>query len=553
MKINKYFLLLGIAITSMAMTLTSCSRDDEITSLSYDRLFSALGLEARVQNQINVRLDWDEVSGADSYIVKVYESVDQEGEVGEATDKTQFVVAPGQDFLVREYTDITSNDIPFVVESLVGQTRYIFEVIAVDDDGNPSKGVCVEAKTGSEQTFKNVRDENIEAKSVVLEWNASDAEGCIIKVQAEGEEGYAVQHTVTAEEAAAKCATIEGLTGETNYTAYMKTESGKTRGTISFTTAIDLGDAIAVYPEDNLNKVLEEAEEGATIALFPGTFECTNEEGSQVKIKVNKSVSIKAVRPGDRPVIKGCIQLYEGASISLSQVILDGEGSDGTQTLEVRDAAECDKIIIDDCEIRNYVKGALYINVGATINEVTINNCIIHDVECSGGDLFDCRAGAIKVWNITENTIYNSAASRDFIRYDDKSANFPGVNSVITMKNNTLHNVGCGSSNNRLLYVRFANNKIYCLNNLISGFNNKRGYTNNTPAKIESLSGNWYYNCTNLTSASDNADATITIFDEAGSIVKKNPFKDADNGDFTIVDEDINYKKAGASRWIVAQ
>ena len=84
MKINKLFLLLGIAITSMAMTLASCSRDDEITSISFSRLFSALGLEARVQNQINVRLTWEAVSGADSYIVNVYESVNQEGEAEDA-------------------------------------------------------------------------------------------------------------------------------------------------------------------------------------------------------------------------------------------------------------------------------------------------------------------------------------------------------------------------------------------------------------------------------------------------------------------------------------
>lgn len=553
MKINKLFLLLGIAITSLAMTLASCSRDDEITSISFSRLFSALGLEARVQNQINVRLTWKAVSGADSYIVNVYESVNQEGEAEDAADNTQFVKVPEGAEPVRHYEDIKNTEI--IIENLIGQTRYIFEVIAADENGGKSVGVCTEAKTGSEQTFLNVDDAEIEANSVVLHWVASDATGCIIKVQADGEEGYTAQHEITAAEAAEKTAVIEGLTGETNYTAYMKTVAGKTRGTITFKTAIDLGDAIPVYPEDNLNKVIAAAEDGATLALFPGTYECTSEEGAQVKIKIEKSISIKAVRPGDRPIIKGCLQLYQGASLSLQQVVLDGTGSDGSQAIDVKEAATYKNIIIDDCEICNYKKGAIYVNTKSTIENLTINNSLVHDVLCDGGDLFDCRAGAIYNWTITNNTVYNSAAGRDFVRFDDKSGDFPGVEPKVVVDHNTLYNVGNGGAAYRLLHVRFKGNSVTFTNNLVSGFSNTRGLSNNVnpPTNITSISGNYYHNTVNLLSASPTADAKIIMYDEKGVEVKDNPFKDAGNGDFTIVNEDINYKGVGAPRWIVAQ
>lgn len=544
MKLNKYILMLGLGVVSLTLT-TSCSdRDEEITEMSYSRLFSALDLEARVQNQIDVRLSWTKVSGAASYIVNVYESANQEGDVDESTDNTQFVVVPDGASPVKTINGITDDDIPVVISGLQGETRYILEVIAVDSNGGQSKGICTEVKTSTEQTLRTVLDSEIEANSVTLRWNATDAEGCIITVK-----GTDITHTVTAAEAAAQACVIGGLTGETTYTVVMTSPSGKTRGTTSFTTAVDLGGAISVTPDDDLNDVIEAAEAGSTLALWPGTYECLSEDGTQSKIKVTKSLSIKAVRPADRPIIKGCIHILNGASLEISQVVLDGAGSDGSQAFDFKTAdVTYDKLIIDDCEIKNYTKGFFYINVAAKINTITVNNCLIHEIECSGGDMFDSRAGGYDNFNLTNSTIYNSAASRDMIRMDDKSSVI-SANAQILVDHCTLYKVGNGDANYRLLYVRFGGNSITWTNNIVAEFNNKRGFANQKTTSIPTFSKNYYYNTLNLVSLADGNTEAITFFDEAGVVLSQSPFKDAENADFTITNEDISYYGIGDPRW----
>ena len=58
-------------VVGVAMSfLTSCSdADSELTSIEYSRYFSPTTVEARVVDNVNVRLTWNAVVGADSYEV----------------------------------------------------------------------------------------------------------------------------------------------------------------------------------------------------------------------------------------------------------------------------------------------------------------------------------------------------------------------------------------------------------------------------------------------------------------------------------------------------
>ena len=544
MKLNKYFLMLGLAASTVALTTACSDRDEEITHVDYDRLFSPLNLEARVMNQINVRLNWTLVNGAQTYELNVYESQNQEGDDGDASDKTQFVTPPVGAPVVKSFEGINENDLPFTVEGLDGQTRYIFEVIAVHKNGSKSKSNCVEVKTGAEQSFKTVADDEIEATSVTLRWNASETTGCVITLTP-GD----IKHTITAEESAAKCAVITGLTGETEYTAKMMNGT-KERGKITFKTAVDLGDAIAVNPTDNLNDVIAAAPAGSTLALFPGTYECTNDAGdAQVKIIVDKNISIKAVRPADRPIIKGCFHLTNGASLTMSQIIIDGTGSDGSQAFEWKTATNYEDFILDDCEIMNYTKGFFYLNVAAVINNITINNCLIHDIVCSGGDFFDSRKGGYNSFNLTNSTIYRSAKERDVFRYDDASGSLTAA-SVITVDHCTFSEVGNGAANYRFFYVRFKGNKITFTNNIVADFCNKRGFSEQANTGVPTFGKNYYFNTKNLLEIEDGNTQAIKFFDTAGKALSASPFTDAANADFTVKDEDVAYVGAGDPRWI---
>ena len=183
------------------------------------------------------------------------------------------------------------------------------------------------------------------------------------------------------------------------------------------------------------------------------------------------------------------------------------------------------------------------------IDNITINNCLIHDIVCSGGDLFDSRSGGYNTFNLTNNTIYNSALSRDFIRMDDASGKVTAT-PVITVDHNTLYNVGSDGANYRLLYVRFAGNTINWTNNIVANTNYKRGFANQKNTAIPTFKNNFYFNTENLISAGSTADASITFFDSEGTAVSADPFKNAAGFDFTVIDEKIKDKEAGDPRWI---
>ena len=194
-------------------------------------------------------------------------------------------------------------------------------------------------------------------------------------------------------------------------------------------------------------------------------------------------------------------------------------------------------------------------NIQAAVEAINIKNCVIYGIECSGGDFIDSRAGYPKEINLLQSTFYTVATARDFIRVDDASGNFAGVaGPKVTVDHCTLYNVGAGAANYRLLYVRFAENKLTFTNNIVVGTNYKRGFTNQSKSDpTPTLQNNFYWNCENLTAPGAGADATIVWFDENGTVA--NPgFKNADGGDFTLnVDSEPYKNNAGDPRWIVAQ
>jgi hypothetical protein len=535
MKLNKYILLLGLTASTLALTTACDDQSDEITALSADRLFSPINLEARVVNQVNVRLSWSAVKGADTYAIDVYLSEDQSTDVDE-DETTNDINVSGTP--VRSISGLTSDDIPYTVTGLEGETKYTFVISAQGEGIKDSKGTSIEAKTSAEQILKTVADEEIEAKSVVLRWTSS-AVGCTIQVTP-GD----ISHVITAEEDADMAATISGLTGETEYTAKIVSTSGKTRGTTTFKTAVDLGGATAVKPGDDVQAAIDAAEAGATLAFYPGTYSYTNDEGKVGALKITKDIKFTAVRPSDRPVINANLQLNSGASFTASQVVFDGTGTASNYAFDYKEAGTYGNFILDDCEIMNYEKGFYYISVAAYMSEITINNCLIHGIG-SSGDMFDCRMGCYKEFNLTENTIWNSCTSRDFIRLDNDGYNASYV-PTITVKNNTLIGMS-NTSSRRLLYVRYTGNTISFTNNIVANTTSTRGFSDNAYTATPTFSNNYYYNASNFVSAVDSS--TAKFYDTTGTVADPK-FADAANGDFTVGDEDIAYKKAGASRWL---
>ena len=491
---------IGLSLVGMA----ACSDpDDALTSVEFNRLFSPTNIEAKVQNTTGVKLTWFSISAAEQYQIELY------ADDADMTFSGTPITFTGTASVDEARTECTWKLDPGTLE---GETTYSVRVKAIGSS-KESKWAGTTFTTGTEQIFDDVPTANITKTSVTLTWPAGVAV-TRIDVQKSGE--IIQTHTLTAEEIAAGQATITDLNVESTYTFYIY-NGDKQRGKIQVqtlpnytpvSTALELMDAIAA------------AEPGEVIMLTENAVYDFTDAAAMGKEEAVKSVTIDkdiVLNTNNGATIKGVyFQIKGGASVEFANITLDGAGGSGDQAFNYKEDGNYAKLYVHDAEIKNYTKGFFYINVAAVIDNITINNCLIHNIECSGGDMFDSRAGGYNTFNITNNTIYNCAAGRDFIRMDDASSSVTAT-PVITVDHCTLYNVGNGEANYRLLYVRFAGNTIKWTNNVVSGFNNKRGFANQASTAIPTFQNNFYFNTVNLVSAGATADASITFFDTDGT------------------------------------
>ena len=511
-------IVFGLATVALA----SCSDvADEITSIVYNRNFSPTSVEAKVRNRTNIELSWNLGDGVTNYNVEVY-----------ANDSLTFAGSPVKSF------SVSPDEVPVLIKGLEGETQYSFRVQATDGNSSrDSKWSSAYAKTEAEQIFKNVAEEDIKGSSVTLRWTAGEQAATIVLTPGD------IVYNVTADDIAAGAATVTGLTPETEYKALLKSASGKTRGTITFKTGIDLADTdILVKAGDDISAAMKNAPEGYRLVVEPGEYGiATDEAAFGGSITISKQLTIKGLRQNEHPVIKGRFKVE--APFAVDQVTLDGTGTDGGQCFDFTAEGEVESLTVTNSEVKNYTKGFYYVNKAAKIGQIDIDNCLISNIECEGGDMFDCRAGAILKLNITNNTIWNSCKGRDLVRYDDKSSNFEGVAPVITLDHNTI--VGaCNDAGKRILYVRFKGNSINFTNNIVAS--SAGNFSNQKNTAEPTFSNNIYFEADGFVTSGANANALFV--DGEGTILDPQ-FKDAANGDFTIGNDNVKDKKAGDPRW----
>lgn len=520
------------------LSIVSCDDPmDELTSLVYDRVFSPVDLEARDPQETSVRLQWTPSQGARDYTIQLFED-----------DSLSFSGEPD--------VTLTTRETSVLITGLVYDTQYSARVMAndsVDADRN-SKWSEIAFRTEPEQNLDGLENENIADRSVTVSWPAEiEMDSIAVCLYTSGTDGATVtSRYLTADEIAAGRATVEGLQPETGYRVRVYL-NGKERGTRTFTTIADLEGAILVHDTDDFGAMLEAAQNGDVFALYGGTHVISAEEGESGAgcAVISKSITIKGIYPTDIPVINGRFQIEDGASLTVSQIILDGaNNTTGDQAFNYKTAGVTyNTLDVQNCEIRNFTKGLLYLNVSAVINTVTFNNCLIHDIECNSGDFYDSRLGLIIESNITNSTIYHCAWARDLFRIDDPKNNAPAAGyPTLNISNCTFDDVA-NASGKRLLYVRYPNNVINWSNNLTT--NTVAVFSNQSSTSVPTFSGNAYYNTPNLSSV---VEKTNLFTDENAISWDVDPeYKDAANGDFTIQNEDVSSRQIGDPRWYTAQ
>lgn len=490
-------------------------RAEELKSINYERLFSPIRIEAFVINRTDARLNWTHNKDVESYSLELF-----------ADDSLSFTGTPE-----RSYNEVTEDQLPYYIRELDGETRYSVRIKSVTAGRTESKWSAITFKTGTENIFQPFQNGDVEATAVTLRWIPGRTLTTITL------EPGGITHQVTSAEIAEGSATIEGLTDETNYTVTLKNGT-KTRGILTFMTLVDIGNAIPVHPEDDFAALLAAANDGDAFALFPGTY------GTTSKFVVNKSVEIKGVYPFNPPVLNGYISLEEGAGLLLKDLVLDGTGlAEGNQSVVFNTASvSYGDLKIEGCEVKNYVKGLYYLNVVSEVNSITINNCLIHNIECNGGDFMDSRTGAIRTITLSNSTIYNSVLARDLIRYDDKSSSFPGITSKIIVNHNTLY--GVANSGKRLLYIRFKGTEISFTNNIVA--ETTAIFSNQSSTSVPVFGNNNYFNAPGLFTG---GSTSSLIFDDSAS--SENPgFMNVSDGNFTVTNELLKAKGTGDPRWV---
>jgi hypothetical protein len=495
--------------------LTGCSDiDDEITNIGYGRLFSPTELAARIVNKTSVRLTWNAVKGADGYNIEVFANGDM-----------SFDGAP-----VLSFNNIT--EIPFIIEGLEGESDYSIRVRAVGSATAESKWAAVTVKTDAEQIFLPVDPDELKATEVTLRWTPGQTGTEIVITPGN------IKHVVTAQEITNGAATITGLIGETTYTAKLM-NGAKTRGTLTFTTLIDLGDATGVYPEDDLIAILDAAKNGDAFVLFPGTYNLGAYD-------ITKSLKISGYKSNDKPVIYGQLTCSSSVnSLELKSITFRGDETPSAmlgQFFNILVGCNLKTLSINDCDIYNYANQLIYNNTSGTIGDIIITNSLIHDIEGSGGDGIDFRGSTLGSFKVENTTFYNGF--RTFLRMQAKSG-------PISFTNCTFYRIANYDNSNNHGLFRVTDGTTFEVKNCIfvetgnattsvTTAGNFCRQSSNMKATT-SYATNVYYSCYQLW-------VGLYTSPSACSASEVNPqFKNPAQGDFTVQNIDVT---AGDPRWL---
>ena len=514
-----------ITLLTGSVTFTACEDIDDIKELNLDRLLSPTNLTARVRDKVNIELTWDEMDRAQSYVIEVFKE--------------------DPDFTGTAISTLESEKATYTVTGLEGETSYSIRVKSVAEGITDSKWVSATRSTDAEQILLEVAEEDLTASEVTLRWPAGQVATEIIITPND-----VAAHRVTSDEIAAGAATIKNLKSETTYTATLK-NGDKTRGTMVFTTLINLDGALPAYPGDNLATIIATAEANATIVLLPkddnNSFIYTDESGTAktLEIELTKDVTIKGLYAENRPttnikfVLSGCNN-FKIENLNLT-------ASDGGTIITVLDS-KGGNITVTNCDVTGF--GSLLVENDntqtGTINTFTVDNCIFHDM-ASGKRFVDYqkKKSFIAEFTLKNSTFYNCCSGSDFIRFDRHSTK----GNIINISNCTLY--GIEATSKGLFYVRSnsVGNKDFTANItkcIFANMSNKVFFSQDTKTDNLTFNSNYYFEAPSLLSIPEGGAGKVV---DATGVTLDPGFTDAANGNFKVSNQPIIDNEIGDPRW----
>ena len=301
----------------------------------------------------------------------------------------------------------------------------------------------------------------------------------------------------------------------------------------------------------NLEELITALDAGkTTISLNAGTYDFTTAPETAASfssgvLTINTPLVLKGVsKAGVKPVVVGSVKFVEGVTAFTAQgIAFSGNAEAMGNAFEVGGALAATNIIIRDCEIYGYKKSLFYGNAEGTVNNLTFNRLLVHDMG-TGQGMIDIRKQLYAAVVIENSTFYNGG--RDFIRLDGKDATTVKSASI---RNNTFSAVSIEAGNS-ILYVRSADLAANYVveNNLFLNETGEKTILSKSGTKVPVMNNNWFYNCTSTafwTGPIDQATAT----GNGGGVLEADPCADSANGSFKLTNAEMKTSKVGDPRW----
>ena len=515
----------NIFLGSLLVILGACSQEfKEITTLPIKRCLEPMKLQAKVDRVggKTTTFSWTVTADAERYELEILLADDQ---------STAKAVTLGRD------------QVPYVTDDLTLGNKYTFRVRGIADGKEPSKWAQYE-KTFTTFVPKDPISFTVAAttsNSISVSWSKElEDYRDVSSVEAQPVAGGAtVKHETTADETEAAFATVDGLEPSTQYYITLVYQ-GAVRASVSAWTQPDASQAVTVTTADEFAAAIEN---GAQAIAVP----YGNDVIKFGEVSLHQPLTLLGVTgpAGEKPVLVGHFRLYEGASsLNIQSVEFNTEGSFSYgRLIELKEAVDGLSVNVVNSDVLNYKNGIFYDNFASSHLNVSFNGVSVINAKAGVGDFFDVRSTSTYD-SISFSNCTFSNSGRDIFRVDKATV------STFEVLNCTFNNLA--ASGNNIFYVRGNIDTFNCANCLFLNEEGRR-IAKSASDVLPKFSNCWFFNCMNPSAEADdflNGVAIAKLTANGGGVVTTSPCKDADNGDFTLENEDLADKNVGDPRWI---
>ena len=545
----KHILKVSLAALASLAVLAGCAKKEfkEVTELSLKRCLEPQNLSARVDVTTGdyVTFGWDVNKDANGYELTVY------------TDEEMTEL--------EDAWNLAADEVPAIIR-LTADQKYWFTVQAyrVDNEGAPIESTFsnLAIYDGSIKTYAVKDNLYLEVTgrtetTVSLAWSneADDYEEVTELRAVPVKGGKTVKKELSAAEATAAAATIEGLEPATEYQITLFYMSAS-RGARDTWTKAEKGTAIVISDEAALKTAVIDGGE------YYLAYSDTPYSMSTAKPVASLSLVGELGPDGEKPVVVGKVELTAdlaeaGADLYFENITFDGNA--GSRIVEHTGGSPViGEIEFVNCEITNYLAGFFYGNNDnvVKIDRFSFDSCDMYGIVGSGGDAVDIRKTTeIGEISFVNNTLYDGI--RTLFRIDASDAIKIGK---VTFENNTVKNIATiDDGNNRGIFAIRVATEMSLKNNLFlwedggkddstTDADKAQLFQDNANTVVPTLnaSGNYSY-------AHGKSFFTKVSAAEAGfKVMNVDPCYNSKGNFFQLAAQDLIEGQVGASKWWIS-